>query len=363
MASATIEEIARLLDARFEGRGNLKVSRPVNPSMGFSGNEIAIATTAQYTRDLVGQGFKAAVLSEPDDWRQYGLEAAIFVRRPRLALSQITQHFASSQTGKPSIHPTAVIADSAQIGDAVSIGPFCVIGERASIGAGASLAEHVSIGPDATLGCDSQIASGVRISDNTAIGDRAIIHANAVIGADGFSFVTPEPGSVEEAETNTMSVVLAEHTALERIYSLGSVIVGSDVEIGAATTIDKGTLTDTVIGDGTKIDNQVQIGHNVTIGRNCMLCAQVGIAGSAQIGDGVVFGGKSGVADQVKIGSNVLIAAASAVGSDVASHSIMMGVPARKREEMLGILVAMRRLPKLVDTVAKMKIYMKKNGG
>jgi UDP-3-O-[3-hydroxymyristoyl] glucosamine N-acyltransferase len=207
---------------------------------------------------------------------------------------------------------------------------------------------HATIGADVAVGRDGTIHSGVRIADRVELGERVIVHANAVIGSDGFSFLSNggENGSVAAANP-------------QRIHSLGTVIVGDDVEIGAGTTIDRATIASTRIGKGTKIDNQVQIGHNVTIGSACILCAQVGIAGSATIGDRVVLGGKSGIADHVKIGSDVLVAAASAVGGDVASRSIVMGVPAQKRDEALKLLVALRRLPSTTETVARIRKSLK----
>ena len=139
-----------------------------------------------------------------------------------------------------------------------------------------------------------------------------------------------------------------------RIGSLAAVTIGNDVEIGACTTIDRGTLKDTFIGAGTKIDNQVQIAHNVQIGSDCLLCAQVGLAGSVEVGDRVVLAGKAGVADHVKIGSDVLVAAASAVASNVAARSIMMGIPAQTRDEGMRSLMALRRLPRIIELVEKL---------
>jgi UDP-3-O-[3-hydroxymyristoyl] glucosamine N-acyltransferase len=205
------------------------------------------------------------------------------------------------------------------------------------------------------LGDGALIHAGARVGSRVIVGERAIIHQNAVIGADGFSFVTPAPGAVETAKAAGGNESAVRNDALARIHSLGAVTLGDDVEVGACTTIDRGTLRDTRIGSGTKIDNQVQIGHNVTIGTTCMLCAQVGIAGSSEIGDRVVLGGKVGVADHVKIGSDVLVAAASAVANNVKGRSIVMGVPAVPRDEAVRSIMAIRRLPRLMDTVSELK--------
>ena len=359
MSAIKIAELAAQLGANFEGNGDLVVERPVNPDCEDVESALAIATAPEYADKLGARNFKAAVLAEGDDWRQYGLEAAIFVSRPRYSLATITRQFSAPMPSSAGVHPTSIIEEGADIGAAVSIGPFCIIEKGAIIGDGTRVLDHVTIGAGAIIGEDCLVRSGVRIGHGVRLGHRVIVHQNAVIGADGFSFVTPEPSAVEVASESTSGETNAQDGRLARIYSLGAVTIGDDVEIGAGTTIDRGTLADTNVGAGTKIDNQVQIGHNVVIGSACVLCAHVGIAGSVQIGDRVVLGGKSGVADNVKIGSDVLVAAASAVGGNVAPRSIMMGVPAQKRDQALKLLVALRRLPTTTETVAKIKKSLK----
>jgi UDP-3-O-[3-hydroxymyristoyl] glucosamine N-acyltransferase len=174
------------------------------------------------------------------------------------------------------------------------------------------------LGADVVLGAKGLIHSGVHIGDRVVIGDRVIIHFNAVIGADGFSFA-PELGP---------RMRYSSELELKRVHSLGGVIIGDDVEIGANSTIDRATLQSTWIGAGTKIDNQVQIGHNVTIGLNCLICGKVGISGSVTIGDRVRIGGGAGIADHVTIGNEAIVGAASGVGSDVPAGSYVFGYPA-----------------------------------
>lgn len=353
MPEFTIAELAEALNARFEGDGDLVVTRPVHPEMAAEAGALVVATAPEFVARLAGAS--AAVLAEGTDWKPLGLKAAIFVGRPRYALSGVTEAFATPPTLQTGVHPTAVIEEGAVLGDGVAVGPFVHVGAGSSIGAGSRLQAHVSVGADARIGEDALIHTGARIGERVTIGARAIIHQNAVIGADGFSFVTPEMGAVEAAKAGGGGESNIRNTTLARIHSLGAVTVGDDVEIGACTTIDRGTLADTTIGSGTKLDNQVQLGHNVRIGGTCMLCAQVGVAGSVEIGDRVVLGGKAGVADHVKIGSDVLVAAASAVASNVPSRSIMMGIPATKRDEALRNVMASRRLPKLMETVEMLK--------
>jgi len=353
MASVTVENLAKALNGTFEGNGALEISRPAHPDEASGPGVVAIATSAKFVEKLADA--EVAILAEGTDWRSLGLKAAIYVTRPRYALSGVTSAFAPEIKLAPGIHPSAFVEEGAELGEGVSLGPFVYVGAGTKVGENARILSHVSIGSDVVIGNEALIHSGARIGARVKIGARAIIHQNAVIGADGFSFVTPQMGAVEAAKTSSGSRSEAQNTSLARIHSLGAVTLGDDVEIGACTTIDRGTLTDTYIGNGTKLDNQVQIGHNVRVGSTCMLCAQVGIAGSAEIGDRVVLGGKVGVADHVKVGSDVLVGAASAVASNIPSRNIMMGVPAVKRDEALRNVMAVRRLPRLFETVDALK--------
>jgi UDP-3-O-[3-hydroxymyristoyl] glucosamine N-acyltransferase len=257
----------------------------------------------------------------------------------------------------PGHHPTAVVAEDAIIGEGVELGPYVVVGTGASIGAGCRLLSHVTIGAGAMIGPGGLIHPGVRVGDRVRIGARVIIQPNAVIGSDGFSFVTPERGSVETAKETGR--VEAANLTLRRINSLGTVEIGDDVEIGAGATIDRGTVAATTIGSHTKIDNLVQIGHNVRIGSHSMLCGHVGIAGSSVIGDRVVLAGKVGVADHVTIGDDAVIAAGSGVGSTVPAKAVMMGFPAVPRERALEQLLHVNRLKSLFADIVNLKERLK----
>jgi UDP-3-O-[3-hydroxymyristoyl] glucosamine N-acyltransferase len=352
--SVTISDLAMALGAEYAGDGAMRVLRPVHPKDSHLDGALAVAMTPGFVEMLRDANCRAAVLTKGVNWRDLGLDAAIFVERPRFAISRITETFAVPEGPDAGIHPSAFVDSAATIGKNAAIGPFVHVDAGAFIGDNARIMSHVSIGAGARIGSNATIHSGVRIGRNVTIGDRVVIHQNAVVGADGFSFVTPESGSIEAARSSSASTTIAKQTKYVRIGSLAAVTVGDDVEIGACTTIDRGTLKDTSIGSGTKIDNQVQIAHNVQIGDDCLLCAQVGLAGSVEVGDRVVLAGKAGVADHVKIGSDVLVAAASAVASNVASRSIMMGIPAQTRDEGMRSLMAIRRLPRIIDLVEKL---------
>ncbi len=350
----TIAALADALGARFEGDGGIEVSALVHPDHAAT-DTLVMASSPEFLAKIDPGKARAALVADGTDWAAHGLEAAIIAPRPRYAMAHATRVFAHGDALAAGIHSSAVIEAGAELGENARVGPFVHIAAGAAIGANAIIHSHTSIGQDARIGPDALIHAGARIGSRVTIGARVIIHQNAVIGADGFSFVTPDMGAVEAAKASGGSASKVQNLGLERIYSLGAVTLGDDVEIGAGTTLDRGTLRDTTIGNGTKIDNQVQIGHNVTVGSTCMLCAQVGIAGSTEIGDRVVLGGKVGVADHVKIGSDVLVAAASAVAGNIPSRSIMMGVPAVPRDEAIRSVMALRRLPRLTETVNALK--------
>jgi UDP-3-O-[3-hydroxymyristoyl] glucosamine N-acyltransferase len=354
LSSVTISELAKALGSEYAGDGTVEVSCAVHPQDGHLEGALAVAMMPGFVEMLRDANCRAAVLTKGTDWQDLGLDAAIFVERPRFVISRLTELFAVPEGPGAGIHPSACIDKEATVGKNAAIGPFVHVDGGAIIGDNARIMSHASIGAGARIGRNATIHSGVRIGRNVTIGDRVVIHQNAVVGADGFSFVTPESGAIEAARSSSASTTVAKQAKYARIGSLAAVTIGDDVEIGACTTIDRGTLKDTSIGSGTKIDNQVQIAHNVQIGSDCLLCAQVGLAGSVEVGDRVVLAGKAGVADHLKIGSDVLVAAASAVASNVASRSIVMGIPAQTRDEGMRSLLAIRRLPRIIELVEKL---------
>jgi len=324
----SIAELAAALGADPLGDATLIVARPAEPAAALAG-DIALAMTPAYADALRGTKAKAAIVWDGCDWASYGLKAAIAVPRARLAMAHLTQAFdtALPATG---IHESAVIDAAAKIGAGASIGPFAVIGADVVIGENACVGAHVSIAAGAVLGRDAMLSDGVRIGRNVSIGDRFIAQPNAVIGADGFSFVTAEPSNEERMMRTLGKTPLAPPTdaTRHRIHSLGAVVIGDDVEVGANSTVDAGTIRPTSVGRGTKIDNLVQVGHNVVLGEDCVLCAQAAVAGSARIGDRTVMGGKSGIRDNVTVGSDVVLAGGAIVLGHVAAGSFMMGYPA-----------------------------------
>jgi UDP-3-O-[3-hydroxymyristoyl] glucosamine N-acyltransferase len=296
------------------------------------------------------------------DWQALGLAAAIFVPRPRMAMSGLTAMLDPGQGYAPGIHPAAVIDPLAELGVGVSVGPMTVIGPRAQIGAGSVIGPLCSIGADAVLGEGAFVREAVSIGARVRIGARFICQPGARIGSDGFSFVTPEVSAVETARKTMGDTGNARPQSWRRIHSLGAVSIGDDVEIGANTCIDYGTIRDTVIGSGTKIDNLVHIGHNVRTGRDCLFAGHTGISGSVEIGNHVVLGGQVGVVDNVYVGDGVVAAGGTKILSNVPAGRVMMGYPAVKMELNTEIYKAQRRLPRLLRDLEALKKAVFKPG-
>ena len=262
----------------------------------------------------------------------------IRVADPLGAFAAIVMHFRGRRPiiepgtidPRASVHPTAIL------GPDVSVGPFAVVGEGAVLGARCQLHAGATVGRFCRLGDDVTLYPHVVLYDDCVLGNRVTIHANAVIGADGYGYRT----------------IQGKHV---KVPQLGNVELGDDVEIGASSTIDRGTFGPTRIGTGTKIDNLVQIGHNCQIGRHNLLVSQVGIAGSCTTGDYVVMAGQVGVADHITIGEKSIIGAKAAVPKDVPPGSRMLGYPARPDRETIRIVMASEKLPELLKDVKKIK--------
>lgn len=347
----TVEEIAQSLGARAVGDVNISLTGPAQPEAAGAA-QLALAMDPKFIDNLAAGAARVAVLPEGADWQGLGLEAAIFAPHPRYVLSGVNAVFAPPVPAPIGVHPTALIEASAKIGAGASIGAYVTIGAGARIGAQARILSHVSIAEQARIGADCLLYNGVRIGARVSIGDRFIAQPNAVVGGDGFSFVSPEPGAVEAARAGRQPDKGAvQSLGFARTNSLGAVTIGDDVELGANSTIDRGTIADTRIGDGTKIDNLVMVGHNVHVGAHCLLCAQVGVGGSAHVSDRVILGGQVGVADHVTIGTNVVAAGKAGISSNVPPNRFIMGNPAIKAEANVESYKAYRRLPKLFAKV------------
>jgi UDP-3-O-[3-hydroxymyristoyl] glucosamine N-acyltransferase len=264
----------------------------------------------------------------------------IQVANARIAFAKVLALFFPEPKFPAGVHPSAVVAAGAKVDPTAHIGPHCTVGEGVRIGARTVLQGGNHIGAQAQLGDDAHLLPNVTVYARTQIGNRVRIHANSVIGSDGFGYVFDQ----------------GMH---RKVPQIGNVIIGDDVEIGACVTIDRGALGPTTIGKGTKIDNLVQIAHNVSIGDHSLLVAQVGIAGSTKLGNYVILGGQVGLAGHLKIGNQVTIAAQSGVMNDIPDGAKMFGSPAVPDRQAKRQYIAIRQLP---DLIRRIRAFEKKMG-
>jgi UDP-3-O-[3-hydroxymyristoyl] glucosamine N-acyltransferase len=260
----------------------------------------------------------------------------IRVPNARIAFAKTMSLFFPERTYAAGIHPTAVVAASARVDPTAHLGPHCVVGERVKIGARSVLQAGNFVGDDSKLGEEVNLFPNVTIYPHTEIGARVRIHAGTVVGSDGFGYVL-------------------DAGVHRKVPQIGNVIIGDDVEIGANVTIDRGALGPTVIGKGTKIDNLVQIAHNVEIGEGSIVISQVGIAGSCKFGKYVILAGQAGFAGHLKIGDRVTVSAQSGVMTDIPDGGKWLGSPAQPDKQAKRQMIAIQRLPDLLKRVAELE--------
>lgn len=272
-----------------------------------------------------------AVVIHPDHSAE--MDTALVSPDPYRDFSRIMYLFARPQGSFSGISPQACVDPAAELGQGCTVYPFCYIGPRARLADGVTLFPGCYVGEDVSIGAGTVLYPNVSVMAGTKIGEKCIIHAGVVLGADGFGFV-PTPAGIE------------------KIPQVGIVRIGNNVEIGANTAIDRASLGETVVEDGCKIDNLVQLGHNVRVGRHTMLVSQTGIAGSTRVGERVVMAGQAGIGGHLHIGDGAVIGPKSGVGKDVAAGQTVMGMPPMDGRQYLRYVVT---APKLMDMVKKIK--------
>lgn len=271
---------------------------------------------------------KAMALLVPVGVRVPG-KSLLEVKDPALVAAQLARKFLPSVRRPAGIHPTAVIEDGAEVSPEAHVGPYVVVGGGSILEAGVDLHPGVVVGKDCQIGADSTLYPHAVLYDGTRLGPGTIIHAGAVLGSDGFGYVSR--GSTHH-----------------KVPQVGRVVVEAEVEIGANAAIDRATFGETRIGAGSKIDNLVQVGHNVTIGKSCMLCGQSGIAGSARLGHGVVLAGQAGSAGHLTIGDGVQVAAKGAVLQTVEKGRKVGGIPAVELRQWQRQVFGIQKLPEIL---------------
>ena len=321
----TAVAIADLVGGELRGEATTVVSG-VAPLDRATADDVSFAAQARYAPFL--RNTRAGVVLVVREMADVPSNAPsrVVVANPHDALLTLLPKFYPENAREPGIRPTVRIGRGARIGKGVTLDEYAVVGARASLGDDVWIGSHAVIGEGVTIGEGSRIYPHVTVYTGTEIGKRVRAHSGSILGSDGFGYVFRG----------------GEHA---KIPHIGRCLIGNDVEIGANTTVDRGSIDDTVIGDGTKIDNLVQIGHNVKVGRHCLIMAQVGIAGSVEIGDGCVLAGQAGISGHLMIGQGARIAAQAGVFGDVPGGETWSGYPARPHRESLRATGALFKLP------------------
>ena len=330
---ASLKELGDLVGGKVVGDPQLSIDGVSSLDTGEEGT-ITYLYKKKFQKFVETTNASAIIVS---DEALIGKKNGIIVDDPRLAFVKVLEFFSDDMREYEGVHSNAIIAKSAQIGTSTDIGPNVVIGENVLIGDNVVIGPNNVIGPNVSIGNNCRLYSNIHICSDSKIGNNCILHSGVIIGADGFGFISVDDSHV-------------------KIPQIGKVIIGNDVEIGANSTIDRGTVADTIVHDLCKFDNGVQIGHNVTVGKGCLLTAHVTIAGSTKIGEYCAFGGQSGAIDNVTIGDRAIFACYTAVTKDLPGGKMYSGAPAREIKEKNkrdALYFDVSRLKKRIEFIEK----------
>lgn len=330
--SKTLEEIAEAISGEIDSKTKQKdllINSLATSPETSTDNDLALLFDQKHIKNITNIKAKALIVpTSIKDKINLNYIPIIWVNRPRLVLKKLLELFSETKSPvKNGIHPSSIIDPSSKISKSCSIGA------------------NVFIGADCTLGENVIVYPNVYIGSNVVIGDNVILHPGVVIGSDGYSYATEEESNLEKAKKEDFNFNLGRQIQ-HKIPSIGNVIIEDDVEIGANSCVDRGTIGPTVIGAGTKIDNLVQVAHNCKIGKDCLIVGQVGFAGSVNMGDRVIVGGQTGFADNINIGSDVIFVARAAVHGDIPPNSVYIGMPAVPYQEYFKNEKEIKRMPR-----------------
>lgn len=329
----TAAQIAEVLEGKIEGDAHVTVSNLSKIEDGKPGT-VSFLANPKYTKYIYTT--KADIVIVNNDFVPEKPLACTLIRVPDayVCFSQLLDMYSQARLQKEGVSAQAAIASSAKIGKQVYIGEFAVVGEGAVIGDHAHIYPHAYVGDGAKIGAHTTLFSGVKVYYDCQIGNSCTLHAGVVIGADGFGFAPQGEGE-----------------DYKKVAQIGNVIVHDNVEIGANTTVDRATLGSTIVQEGVKLDNLVQIAHNVVVGKRTVIAAQTGVSGSSTIGEDCMIGGQVGIAGHVNIGDKVMIAAQSGIGSNVKAGSVVQGSPAFDIAPYRRSYVHFRKLPEIVKRI------------
>lgn len=333
MSSAySLEELGRQLDAEVVGEGSMRLTG-VRALADAGPQELSFLHNPKYLEEARASRAGAILVGPAPELPG---RALLVTREPYLALARALELFCPSVKPPEGVHSTAVVSPTAVLGAGVSIGPHAVVEDGAAIGDRTVVGAGCVVGRGAALGADCLLHARVVVESECLVGDRCILQAGAVIGSDGFGFATVDG---------------IHH----KVPQVGVVVLEDDVEIGANVTVDRAALEETRIGRGSKLDNLIQIAHNVRLGEGCLLAAQTGIAGSTTVGDHVMFGGQAGVGGHVEIASGALVAAKAAVYKSLPEATMYSGIPARPHREWMRSHANLARFDRLKERIRRLE--------
>ncbi len=350
----TLDQVAAFVGGRVHGKGDVKVTSLCMQPLEGKEDQIAFFFEASMVKAL-GESKVGAAIVPTGVEKDYPDRNLILVDRPKVALARVLKTLEPKRCVQENkVHESAVIDPSVQLGKNVSIGPLVVIGQNSKIGDNTKIMPGTVIGGDVQIGNDCLIHAGCLIADYVKVGNRVILQQGVSLGGDGFGYTTERPSNME-LRLARVDGFSDEDNPLVKIPQIGTVVLEDDVEVGSNTTIDRGTIGATVIGKGCKIDNLVMIGHNVKLGKECIVVANTTIGGSAVIGDRVVMAGGVCVKDQLKVGKDAILEGMAGVMKEVPEGEVQVGIPAVPYRKFYEQVVGVRKLPDLMVDFRKLQ--------
>ena len=328
----TAQQIAEILEGKVEGNEETLVSKLAKIEEGTEGS-LTFLSNPKYTPYIYSTKASITIVNKDFEPEQPIETTLIKVDDAYKAFSKLLEYYNMVKLNKTGIEQPSFISDSASYGDNVYLGAFSYLADGVKIGNNAKIFPNVYIGDNVTIGDDAVIFAGAKIYSDTIIGDRCVIHSGAIIGADGFGFTPDEKGQYQ------------------KVPQIGNVVLGNDIDVGAGTTIDRATLGSTVIKDGVKLDNQIQIAHNVEIGEHTAIAAQTGVAGSTKIGKHCLIGGQVGIAGHLVLADKVRVQAQSGIGKNIKEGEAIQGSPSFGYSDYNKSYVHFKNLPKIVNRI------------
>lgn len=327
----TLAQVARLTGGRVEGDDQVRVVRPA-PLETAQRHELGLVADPAYLGRVAGSSAGALLVAEDLADRIDDGRPRVVVADPRAAMRPLLVELDPTPRPSAGVHPTAVVDDGVELGEGVSVGPYAVVSGGVALGDRVVVGAHCVVGAGCSVGPDTYLHPHVVLYPGTVLGQRVVVHAGARLGSDGFGFVVQDG-------------------AYRKVPQVGGCVVGDDVEIGANTCLDRGSIGDTVVGQGSKLDNLIHLAHNVRVGRHVAMAAMTGIAGSATIGDWAQFGGQAGSVGHVRLGAGIRVGAQAGIIGDVEDGATVIGYPARDERDQMRSYAALARLPSLLKRV------------